>query len=226
LRPRGEVGAVLFDLFGTLLDLAGLIAPCDLAAPGRGAELAAAWRRQQLEISWLRTAMRSFVDFEHVTRDALDGAVEELGLDLAPEARDDLLPAFERLPVAAGAVETLEDLRRQGIATGVLTNASRATLNRVLPRTRLDRLVDHALSVEAVACFKPDPAVYRLAAEASGLEPARIGFVTANGWDAAGASAFGLETAWLRADARMRLPRVGAPEPSIATWQSVADLFR
>ena len=45
--------------------------------------------------------------------------------------------------------------------------------------------IRQATSVDAVGRFKPDPAVYQLACEASGVEAARIGFVTANGWDAA-----------------------------------------
>jgi 2-haloacid dehalogenase len=225
LTPPARSGVVFFDLFGTLLDLSALVPPCELAAPGRGADLATRWRRQQLEISWLRTAMASYVDFDQVTSDALDAADDELGLELGPDARADLARAFEHLPVAAGATATLEGLAGHRIPTGVLTNASRPTLGRVLPRTGLERLLDHALSVDAVERYKPDPAVYRLTAEATGVEPERIGFVTANGWDAAGASAFGLNVAWLRTDVPMRLPRVGVPAPAIATWDSVVDLF-
>ena len=34
-----RVEVVLFDLFGTLVDLAGLDAECEVVAPGRGAAL-------------------------------------------------------------------------------------------------------------------------------------------------------------------------------------------
>ncbi|MDQ6683233.1 MAG: haloacid dehalogenase type II [Chloroflexota bacterium] len=220
------VDAVFFDLFGTLLDLEPLAAACEAAVRSRGTELAAAWRARQLEISWLRTAMSAFVDFDRVTSDALDAALDELGLGLAPPARQALGRAFEELPLHANAPAGLDALRALGLRTGVLTNASRGTLQRVLARIRLDGAFDHALSADAVRRFKPDPAVYRLAAEATGLEAERIGFVSSNGWDAAGAGAFGFRVAWLRPTPRSRLPRVGAPEPMVATWESLADLFR
>jgi FMN phosphatase YigB (HAD superfamily) len=56
-RDGRAVDAVFFDLFGTLLDLGGLVEDCETAASGRGRELAARWRVRQLEFSWLRTTM-------------------------------------------------------------------------------------------------------------------------------------------------------------------------
>jgi 2-haloacid dehalogenase len=220
-REGRAVDAVFFDLFGTLLDLSALVDDCQTAAPGRGRELAARWRMRQLEFSWLRTTMGTFVDFDRVTADALETAIAELGLELATPAVATLTSAFERLPVHPAAPGVLARLRSSGVRTGVLTNASRRTLALVVARTRLDEMLDHALSVDAVGRFKPDPTVYGLACEASGLEAARIGFVTANGWDAAGASSFGFHVAWLRNDPSVQFPRVGAPPPAIATCECI-----
>ena len=224
-RGGRAVDAVFFDLFGTLLELGALADDCESAAPGRGHELAARWRMRQLEFSWLRTTMGTFVDFDRVTVDALEAAVAELGLELAPATVATLASAFERLPIAPAAAVALERLRSSGVRTGVLTNGSERTLARVIARTGLERLLDDALSVDAVGRFKPDPAVYRLACEKSGVEAARIGFVTANGWDAAGAASFGFRVAWLRSDPSVPFPRVGAPSPAIATWESLHDLL-
>ena len=217
------VEAVFFDLFGTLLDLGALVDECEAVAPGRGNELAARWRTRQLETSWLRTMMGTFVDFERVTADALEIALAELGLDVPAPALGSLGSAFERLPVRHEALGVLERLRASGVRTGVLTNASRRTLALVLARTGLERMFDAALSVDAVGRYKPDPAVYGLAAEATGLDPARIGFVTANGWDAAGAASFGFRVAWLRPHPSAQLPSVGAPSPVVATWETLLD---
>jgi 2-haloacid dehalogenase len=83
----------------------------------------------------------------------------------------------------------------------------------------------HRLSVDAVQRFKPHPSVYRLTVDATGLAPEHIGFVTANGWDAAGAGSFGLRVAWLRPNAVANMPAVGAPEPVIATWPDIPGIF-
>ena len=85
--------------------------------------------------------------------------------------------------------------------------------------------MNHYLSVDASRQFKPAPSVYQLAVDATGLPANRIGFVTANGWDAAGASAFGFRVAWLRPGPTASLPAVGAPEPIVVTWPEIATTF-
>jgi 2-haloacid dehalogenase len=224
-REGRAVDAVFFDLFGTLLDLAALVDECEVVAPGRGNELATRWRARQLETSWLRTMMGTYVDFDRVTADALRIALAELALEVPGPALGQLGSAFQRLPVHHDAPGVVSGLRASGIRSGVLTNASRRTLTLVLARTALARMFDDALSVDAVGRYKPDPVVYGLAAEATGLDPARIGFVTANGWDAAGAANFGLRVAWLRGDPSAQLPRVGALMPLIATWETLHDVL-
>jgi 2-haloacid dehalogenase len=216
------VGAVFFDLFGTLLSLGPLDDACDGLAPGRGAEIAARWRARQLEASWLRTAMERWVDFDVVTRDALKATLDELGI----EATDDLdrfADVFSELPLVPEASEALGRLRDAGLATGVLTNASTRTLDRVA--TRLELAMDHLLSVDAARTFKPHPSVYQLAVDATGLAPELIGFVTANGWDAAGAAAFGFMVAWLRPAPNAVLPAVDAPAPLRLTWPELPGAF-
>ncbi len=129
-------------------------------------------------------------------------------------------PTCRSLPEAADAVRRIH---AADVRTGILTNASSATLGRVV--ARLDLPIDHALSVDAARTFKPHPRVYQLAVDATGLLAERIGFVTANGWDAAGAGAVGLRVAWLRPDPTAVLPAVGAPEPVIAAWPDVPGIF-
>jgi 2-haloacid dehalogenase len=222
VRLEGPVGAVFFDLFGTLLSLAPLDDACERVASGRGAELAARWRARQLEASWLRTAMDRWVDFDTVTRETLRSTLDELAIP-APRSLDDLTNAFAALPLVPEAVEAVSRLRAAGLTAGILTNASAQTLARVA--ARIDIPFDHLLSVDTVRRFKPHPDVYRLAVDATRLLPERIGFVTANGWDAAGAGTFGFRVAWLRANLDARLPAVGAPEPVITTWPELVARF-
>jgi 2-haloacid dehalogenase len=220
-QPR-RVGAVFFDLFGTLLPLGPLNEACEALDPGGGAELAARWRARQLEISWLRTAMGRWADFDAVTADALGASLAERGLAPDDHRIREAVQAFAALPVRDGAEELVKALRAEGMVVGVLTNASRSTLRGALDRSGLD--VDHALSVDAVEVFKPHPAVYGLAVDATGLPPDRIGFVTANGWDAAGAGAFGFQVAWLQ-DSAATFPPVGAPQPMITRWADLPGAF-
>ena len=50
---------------------------------------------------------------------------------------------------------------------------------------------------DLVPRFKPDPAVYRIAEESFGVTRTLIGFVSSNGWDAAGAKSFGFRVFWV-----------------------------
>ena len=215
---------VFFDLFGTLLSLAPLDEACDRLSAGRGAEIAARWRARQLEASWLRTAMEQWADFNVVTLDALRATLQEFGIGgPADEAvLREVADAFSDLPLVNGASKAVHELRAAGVVTGILTNASSRTLERVTGRVPS---MDHYLSVDAARRFKPHPSVYQLAVDATGFTAQRIGFVTANGWDAAGAGAFGFRVAWLRPALTAGLPAVGAPEPIPATWQEIVPIF-
>ena len=93
-------------------------------------------------------------------------------------------------------------------------------------RAGLADLVDPILSIEDAGVYKPHPAVYRLANERLGLPAERILFVSANGWDAAGAAAFGFRTAWINrlGEPADHLP--GSPDHVLPDLSSVPDLVR
>jgi 2-haloacid dehalogenase len=219
------VNAVFFDLFGTLLDLAPVDEACDRLSPGRGAEIAARWRARQLEASWLRTAMERWADFDVVTLDALRATLQEFGVGGSADESvlREVADGFIDLPLVDGASKAVHELRAAGIVTGILTNASSRALDRVSGRLPP---MDHFLSVDAARQFKPHPSVYQLAVDATGLPATQIGFVTANGWDAAGAGVFGFRVAaWLRPGPSASMPAVGAPEAIIATWPDIVPIF-
>jgi 2-haloacid dehalogenase len=167
--------------------------------------------------------MDRWAPFETVTREALGDAAADVGVDIG--GLDFLDGAFERLPARQVAVDCLRALRGLGVSTGILSNGSAAMIEATTRSAGIRDLVAEVRSVDAVRRYKPDPAVYRLATDASGVEAARIGFVTANGWDAAGAAAFGLRVAWLRPDRNAIVPAVGAPIPVAARWAELPGVF-
>ena len=220
-RDLGRVGAAYFDLYGTLLDLGPLDAACEAVAPGRGAEFARAWRAEQLRLTWLRTILGRWADFEVVTDAALRATAARFDIGGA-EALDG---AFDRLPVRAEAPPVIETLRAAGLRLGVLSNGSRVMLNRALGASGIGAVFNDILSVDAVRRYKPDPRAYEMAVRASNLPPSEIGFVTANDWDAAGAAAFGFRVAWLRGPGGPAAPEVGGPEVGGMSWADVAPFL-
>jgi 2-haloacid dehalogenase len=82
-----SVRAVLFDVFGTLLDVHSVGVRADQLFPGHGQRLSQLWREKQIEYTRLRTMSSRYVPFTQVTEDALQFACEALRLPLDAAAR-------------------------------------------------------------------------------------------------------------------------------------------
>jgi 2-haloacid dehalogenase len=201
------VSACVFDAYGTLFDVAGA-ARAAAAGPGGAAlagvwpRLAADWRDRQLSYTWLRAVAGAHADFWQVTAEALDWALAAQGLE-DPALRDRLLALYRRLPAYAEVPGVLAALRAQGLRCAILSNGSPRMLADAIASAGLEGAFEAVLSVEEVGVFKPHPSVYGLIEARMGVSPADTLFVSANGWDAACATGFGLTTVWLN--------RLGAP---------------
>ncbi len=182
--------ACVFDAYGTLFDVHAPAAALASELGERGAAISAQWRTKQLEYTWLRSLMGRYADFAQVTADALDHALAANGLDGSP-VRERLLSLYTSLSPYPDAASCLEAVKAAGARTGILSNGSPAMLTAAVASAKLGLLLDYILSVDTVRVYKPSPEVYKLAPNAFGVEPAQIAFVSANGWDCAGAAAFG-----------------------------------
>ena len=89
----------------------------------------------------------------------------------------------------------------------------------------LGRLLDYVMTVDTVRIYKPSPEVYKLAPNAFGVEPGEIGFVSANAWDCACASAFGFRVIHVNRFHQAE-ERLGAdPEAHVASLTEAAALI-
>jgi 2-haloacid dehalogenase len=192
------IQAVVFDAYGTLLDVHAAMAK---HADRLGADwplISADWRRKQLEYSWVRSlaGRPHHRNFWQLTRDALDWAAAQYGVrDQA--VLDDVLLAYRKLDPYPEVPAVLRQIRERGLPTAILSNGEPAMLAEATASAGLDQLLDAVLSVEAVGVFKPDPSVYRLAEERFGLPAGRMAFVSSNPWDVFGAHACGFQVFWV-----------------------------
>src|SRR6516225_3948494 len=74
------IRACVFDAYGTLFDYASAAAGCRDALGDKLGPLTALWREKQLQYTWLRALQGRHADFWEVTGEALDFALETLGL--------------------------------------------------------------------------------------------------------------------------------------------------
>ena len=198
-----EISALVFDAYGTIFDVHSVGRLAESHFPGKGAALSTAWRAKQLEYTWLRTLMGRYEDFSRVTVSSLDWALESLGIEAEDAIKRSLVDEYRKLAVFPEVPKALEELAETK-PLAILSNGHPEMLQAVVDHNGLRaRFRGGILSVHPSKRFKPDPAVYRLAEEQLGVTRSLIGFVSSNGWDAAGAKSFGFRVFWVN--------RAGAP---------------
>jgi 2-haloacid dehalogenase len=189
------VEVCVFDAYGTLFDVSSVARGAQDALGERWLALSDLWRGKQLQYTWLRGLAGHHANFWQVTGDALDFALTSLEID-QPGLRERLMQLYLSIAAYPEVPATLQKLKAAGLKTAILSNGSPAMLAAAVDNAKLGELLDAVLSVEAVGVFKPHPAVYGLAARHFAVAPARICFLSSNGWDAFSAKAFGFQVLW------------------------------
>jgi 2-haloacid dehalogenase len=213
------IRACVFDAYGTLFDFSSAALRCADALGDKAQALTPLWRDKQLQYTWLRAAQHRHADFWQVTRDALEFALETLGIaDGQAALRERLMDCYLTLDAFPEVPGVLRQLKAAGFVTAILSNGTPAMLAAAVRNAGIGGALDHVLSVEEVGTFKPAQAVYQLAVDRLGFPASAIAFQSSNAWDIHAASAFGLRTVWCN-----RLP--GAPDREIATLAELPELF-
>jgi 2-haloacid dehalogenase len=189
--------AVLFDVYGTLLDVYSVGLRAEQMFPGDGERLARLWRDKQIEYSRLVSMSGRYRPFWQLTRDALQVSAATLGLALEPAGEDSLMNEYRHLSAFPENRAVLQTLAERGIRAGVLSNGDPEMLAVAVRSAGLTDLIDPILSVHAARRYKTDPAAYALGPVALGLPASEILFVSSNCWDAIGAAWYGFTTLWV-----------------------------
>ncbi|MFD6072357.1 MULTISPECIES: haloacid dehalogenase type II [Amycolatopsis] len=178
-----EIDAVVFDILGTLVDEpAGIREAVRRAVPDADVdEMVDQW------LSHVETEQRRIVAGQrpYAPSDVLDREAAQ------SVTKTDVVP---RLPPWPDSHEGLARLAERYPLIG-LSNASRTSLLRINAHAGLRW--HQALSAEETQTYKPAPAVYELAVEASGAPPERLLMVATHAWDLRGAQSAGLRTAYV-----------------------------
>jgi 2-haloacid dehalogenase len=201
-----QVKALTFDVFGTVVDWRGSILR-EGQALGREkgldvdwAQFAEAWRAGYgPSMDRVRQGELPWTNIDGLHRLILEGLLEPSGLSGLSEAeRDHLNRVWHRLAPWPDAVEGLQRLRQRYVLA-TLSNGNVALLVNMAKRAGLPW--DCVLSSELARHYKPDPEVYRLAAQLLGLAPPQVMMVAAHNGDLLAAQRVGFRTAFvLRAE--------------------------
>jgi 2-haloacid dehalogenase len=191
-----DIGACVFDAYGTLFDVTAAAARCRDVLGDKADALASIWRTKQLEYTWLRSLRGDYVDFWHVTGQSLDYAMAALQLE-DDALRTRLMELYLILDAYPEVREMLRTIKEARVKTAILSNGSPSMLVAAVRRAELEDLLDEVISVDSVRIYKPHPSVYQLAVDRLRLPSEHICFLSANAWDASGAAYFGFRVVWI-----------------------------
>jgi 2-haloacid dehalogenase len=202
VSPIGmEVHTLMFDLYGTVVDMQGGLTTA--VTPylkrkrwnGRPDALVTWWRRTHFEYSMIDALLhRDHTPYREIGRRALAYALERAGIEHTQDEVRDLVSEIERLKPFPDVVEALGKLKRRYQLT-ILSNGDPDMLDAARPHLGVE--FDRIISVAEAGSFKPHVATYRTAAELLGAPPDAILFVANHGFDCVGAKAYGMRTCFV-----------------------------
>ena len=200
--------AVVFDVMGTLFDLA-LVRKrlTQLGAPDAALE---AWFGRMLHSSAALTLVDEFHPFREIGKTTLLTTLAQL--EVASERADDVLQALGQLDPYSDASQAFDLLENAGVPAVTLTNGGREHTEKLLESAGLRSRVQEVLTVEEVGAYKPHPEPYRYVARTLGLPIGSLTLIAAHGWDVLGARAAGLSAIWVdRLERRWPFPTAEPP---------------
>jgi 2-haloacid dehalogenase len=225
----GEIRALTFDVFGTVVDWRGsLIREGETFGRAHGltvdwARFADAWRGlYQPMLERVRSGRLPWTKLDDLHRMALDQLLTEFKMTgLAEPDIDHLNRAWHRLDGWPDAVPGLTRLKRRYILA-TLSNGNVALIVNMARHAGLPW--DAVLGAEVARHYKPQPQAYLTTAALLGLAPGQCLMVAAHNGDLAAASTVGFRTAFVRRPTEHGAGQTSDREPAQA-WDVVADDF-
>ena len=188
--------ACIFDAYGTLFDVNAACREVSKEVGDNWEKLALLWRLRQVEYTWLRNSMDEYIDFWQITSDALDYAMETLGIE-NNDLREELLNLYLKLEAYPEVKDLLKRLKQRGLKTGILSNGNMKMLNSAVDNANLREYLDEILSVEECKIYKPSSKVYDLVKIKMQISKENVLFFSSNAWDMHAASNYGFKTIWV-----------------------------
>ena len=197
-----EVKALLFDVFGTVVDWrTGIAIEVQMIAKKYNIELNAddfadAWRAEyQPAMEQIRSGKRSFTILDILHLENLKKIAPRFNLNnLSNEDLNFLVTAWHRLPGWPDSSQGLNKLKKKFI----LATQSNGNIALMVNMAKYSNLSwDVILGAEVLGHYKPEPEAYIKACKALNLKPSECLMVAAHADDLKAASLQGMKTAYI-----------------------------
>ena len=229
MAAKDDVQALLFDVFGTVVDWRSSLID-DLGRFGAEKGIKADWAAfaddwrglYQPAMDEVRTGRRSWTILDVLHRESLDKLLVKYALAGLSEAdKDHVNRVWHRLKPWPDTVEGLRRLKSRYII-GTLSNGNVGLLTRMAKHAGLPW--DVVLGAETARAYKPLPQAYLASAELLNLAPSQVMLVAAHNGDLAAAASTGLRTAFVARPAEYG-PHQKRDFKADRDWDVVTDSF-
>ena len=212
-----ELKALLFDVFGTVVDWRGTIVKEGMALN----------RTKRMQVDWGRFADEWRAGYQPAMDRVRRGELPWTNLDVLHRMRlDELLATFNITTLSEGEIDHLNRVwhrltpwpdvvagltrLRTHYILATLSNGNMALLVNLAKQAGLPW--DCIFSAELVQHYKPDPQTYQMAARYLDLQPQQIMMVAAHPADLRAAQAVGMHTAFIPRFLEHGPDRISEPE--------------
>ena len=189
---------IAFDVYGTLIDTAGIVAALEKLIGDRAASFSSLWRTKQLEYSFRRGLMQNYQDFSACTRHALEFCCATFQVEMSVAERTGLLEAYRYLPAFSDAEQDLAQLKADGCRLYAFSNGKPDDVRNLLTHARIDQYLEGVVSTDEIKSFKPNPAVYAHFLRQAGAGGCEAWLISGNPFDVIGAISAGMRGAWVK----------------------------
>lgn len=187
-----------FDVYGTLIDTAGVTEALKQFAGERAVDFSNRWREKQLEYSFRRALMQNYVHFGLCTRHALDHTCAAMGVEIAEGDKLTLLAGYKVLPPFPDVEEALPVLQSRGFRLFAFSNGKPEDVASLLENSSISSYFVDVVSTDEIKSFKPNPAVYAHFLRRTGSTGKEAWLISGNPFDVIGALSAGMRAAWVK----------------------------
>lgn len=229
MTPKDNVKALVFDVFGTVVDWRSSLIR-DLTAFGNGRSLQVDWAKfaddwrglYQPAMEEVRSGRRPWTILDDLHRESLKTLLERNGIrGLEPPEIEHINQCWHRLDPWPDVLEGLLRLKRRYIIA-TLSNGNTGLLVRMAKRAGLPW--DTILGAETARAYKPMPEAYIRNAQLLNLQPQEVMLVAAHNDDLAAAARTGYRTAFVLRRSEYGL-RQEKDLKADRAWDVVTDSF-